>query len=114
VTEQYAILAARMKFKHNAFLQDLCTTEYRHLQNINAKIETEPYVPLSQILMSLKSYKDPTKGLFVMVQQQYDDEPVTFSYMAEVSQEVAGILLILPLLLEGRLRLTVSRYFRSS
>ena len=49
-----------------------------------------------------------------MVQQQYDDEPVTFSYMAEVSQEVAGILPILPLLLEGRLGLTVSRYFRSS
>ena len=35
--------------------------------------------------------------------------------MAEVSQEeVAGILPILPLLLEGRLELTQSRYFRSS
>ena len=34
--------------------------------------------------------------------------------MAEVSQEVAGILPILPLLLAGRLGLTVSRYFRSS
>ena len=113
-TEQSAIVAERMKYKQNAFLQDLCTTEYRHLHNVNAKIETEPYLPLSQILMSLKSYKDPTKGLFVMVQQQYDDEPVTFSYMAEVSQEVADILPILPLLLAGRLGLTVSRYFRSS
>ena len=34
--------------------------------------------------------------------------------MAEVSQEVAGILPILPLLLAGKLGLTVSRYFRSS
>ena len=49
-----------------------------------------------------------------MVQQQYDDEPVTFSYMTEVSQEVADILPILPLLLEGRLGLTVSFYFRPS
>ena len=64
--------------------------------------------------MSLKSYKDQTKGLFVMVQQQYNDEPVTFSYIIEVSQEVAAILPILPLLLKGRLGMKVSRYFRSS
>ena len=49
--------------------------------------------------MSIKSHRDPAKGLFVMVQQEYDDEPVTFSYMAEVNQEVAAILPILPLLL---------------
>ena len=48
-----------------------------------------------------------------MVQQQYDNEPVTFSYMVEISQEVAAILPILPLLLEGRLEMNVSRYFRS-
>ena len=53
--------------------------------------------------MSLKFYKDPTKGIFVMVQQQYDNEPVTFSYMVDVSQEVTAILPILLLLLEGRL-----------
>ena len=64
--------------------------------------------------MNLKSSKDPTKGLFVMVQQQYDDEPVTFSYMDDVSQEVAAILLLLPLLLEERLGMKVSHYFRSS
>ena len=38
-----------------------------------------------------------------MVNEQYDDEPVTFSYMVEISQEVAVILPILLLLLEGRL-----------
>ena len=64
--------------------------------------------------MSLKSYKDPTKGLFVVIQQQYDYEPDTFSYMVEVSQKVAGILPILPLILEGRLCLIVSCSFRSS
>ena len=68
VTEQSTIVAKTIKYKQNAFLQDLCTTEYRNLQNVNAEIETESYLPLSQILMSLKSYKDPTKGLFVMVQ----------------------------------------------
>ena len=47
VTEQLTIVVWKMKFKQNAFLQDLCTTEYRHLQNINAKIETPPYLPLS-------------------------------------------------------------------
>ena len=114
VTEQSSIVAERMKFKQSAFLQDLCTTEYKHLQNVNAEVDIEPYLPLSQILMSLKSHSDPAKGLFVMVQQEYDDEPVTFSYMAEVSQEVAAILPILPLLLEGRLGMNVSQYFRSS
>ena len=49
--------------------------------------------------MSLESYKNPTKGLFVMVQQQDYDESVTCSYMAEVSQKVAGILPILQTLL---------------
>ena len=49
-----------------------------------------------------------------MVQQEYDDEPVTLSYMAEVNQEVATILPILLLLLEGRLGMNVSQYFRSS
>ena len=58
--------------------------------------------------MSLKSHCDPTKSLFVMVQQEYYDEPVNFSYMAEVNQEVATILPILPLLLEERLGMNVS------
>ena len=64
--------------------------------------------------MSLKSYSNPTKCLFVMVQQEYDNEPVIFSYMAEVNQEVAAILPILPVILEGRLGMNVSQYFRSS
>ena len=114
VTEQSSIVAERMKFKQSAFLQDLCTTDYKHLQNVNVEVDIEPYLPLSQILMSLKSRRDPTKGLLVMVQHEYDDESVTFSYMAEVNQEVAAILPILPLLLEGRLGMNVSQYFRSS
>ena len=97
------IVAERMKFKHSAFLQDLCTTEYKHLQNVNAEVDIEPYFLLLQIRMSLKSHRDPTKGLFVIVQQKYNDELVTFSYMKEVNQKVAAILPIFPLLLEGRL-----------
>ena len=58
--------------------------------------------------MSLKPHRDPTKDLYVMVQQNYDDEPVTFSYMTEVNQEVAAILPILSLLLEGQLGMNVS------
>ena len=64
--------------------------------------------------MSLKSHRDPTKGLFVIVQQKYNDELVTFSYMKEVNQKVAAILPIFPLLLEGRLWMNISQYFRSS
>ena len=93
-------MAERLKFKQSAFLQDLCTTEYKNLQNINAEVDIEPYLPLSQILMSLKSHRDPTKGLFVMVQQKYDDEPVPFSYMTEVNQEVATIYLSFPYFLK--------------
>ena len=114
VTEQASIVAERMKHKQSAFLQDLCSTSYKHLQNVHAEVEAESCLPLSQILMSLLSHKDPTRKLFVMIQQTYDDEPVTFSYMAESSQEVASILPILPLLLEGRLGMNVSQYFRSS
>ena len=49
-----------------------------------------------------------------MVQQEYDDESVTFLYMAEVSHEVVVNLPIPPLFLEGRLGMNVSRYLRSS
>ena len=42
--------------------------------------------------MSLKSHRGPIKRLFLMIQQEYDDKPVVFSYMAEVNQEVAAIL----------------------
>ena len=42
VTEQSSIVAERMKFKQSAFLQDLCTTEYKHLQNVNADVDIEP------------------------------------------------------------------------
>ena len=75
-----------MKFKHNAFLQDLCTTEYTYLQNVNTEVDIELFLPLSQILVSLKFHKDQTKGIFVITQQKYDDEPVTFSYIDEVIQ----------------------------
>ena len=51
--------------------------------------------------MSLKSHRDLTKEILVVIQQEYDDAPVTFSCMAEVDQEVAGMLPIFPLLLEG-------------
>ena len=49
-----------------------------------------------------------------MVQQEYDDEAALVSYMVEFNQEVETILLILPLLLESRLAMNVSQYFRSS
>ena len=72
-----------------------------------------PFLPLSQILMILRLYTDPTKKLFVMVQHLYDNEPVTFSYMEEFSPEIAAILPILLLLLEGKLKVDVNMYFRS-
>ena len=74
-------MAERMKFKHNSFLQYLCTTEYKHLQNINTEVDIEPFLLLSQILMILKSRRNLTKGLFVMIEQEYDDDPVILSYM---------------------------------
>ena len=49
-----------------------------------------------------------------MVHQYYNDVLVTFSYMAEIDQEMAAILPILPLLLEGRLGMNVIRYLHSS
>lgn len=54
-------------------------------------MDIESFLPLSQILTSLKYHKDPTKGIFVMVQQEYDDNSVTFSYMVEVNQDIATI-----------------------
>ena len=60
VTEKSSIVAERMKSKQSAFLQDLCTTEYKYLQHINAEVDIEPFLPLLQILMSLKSRRDPT------------------------------------------------------
>ena len=67
VTEQSSIVAEEIKFKQSVFLQDLCTTEYKHFQNVNALVDIEPYLLLSQILISLKSYRDPTKVFSVIV-----------------------------------------------
>ena len=44
----------------------------------NEEVDIEPFLPLSQILMSLKSHIDPTKGIFVLVQQEYDDNQLYF------------------------------------
>ena len=37
ITEQSTIVVERMRFKHNTFLQDLCTTDYRHLQKMSTR-----------------------------------------------------------------------------
>ena len=100
VTEQSSIVAERMKSKQSAFLQNLFTTEYKYLQYVNAEVDIETYIPLSQILMSLKSYRDHTKGLFVMVQQEYDDELVTLSYMVEVTKKLQLFYLSFPYFLK--------------
>ena len=68
-----------------------------------------PFSLLSQMLMSLRSHKDKTNKILVIVKHLYDDESVTFSYMMEVGQEVAVILPILLLLLEGRLGMNFTR-----
>ena len=87
--------------------------EYKYLQNFNAEVDIEPFLPLSQILMILKSHRDLTKGVLIIVQHYCDDEPVTLSYIAIVSQDIATILPILQLLLDDRLGRNVSRYFQS-
>ena len=69
ITKQSSIVAEKIKSKQITFLQDLYKTEYKHLQNVYTEADIEPYLPLSQILLSLKSHRDPTKGLFVMIQQ---------------------------------------------
>ena len=100
-----------MKLKHSS------GPLHRRVQTcpkFNEEVDIENFLPLSQILMSLKSHIDPTKGIFVLVQQEYDDEPVIFLYMKEVNQEVVVISHILPLLLEGRLGMNFSQYFYSS
>ena len=49
-----------------------------------------------------------------MVQQEYNDEPLSFSCMVEVNQEITLILPIIPLLLEERLGMNGSQSFRFS
>ena len=64
--------------------------------------------------MILRFRKDPIRELLVMVQQKYDNEPVTFPHMSKSIQEVASIFPTLALMLKGRLGMDVGRYFRSS
>ena len=61
VTEQASIVVKRTKYKQSAFLHDLRSTSYKHLQNVNTEVDLEPFLPLSQILMRLGSHKDPIK-----------------------------------------------------
>ena len=95
-----SIITERMKYNQSAFLHDLYSTLYKHLQNINAEMDVETFISLSPISMSLRSYKDPIKILFATIQQRSDDKLVTFSYMVEVNQEVTVVLPILLLLLK--------------
>ena len=67
MTEQSSIVAKRMKYKQSTFLQNLCSTTYKHIKNIHAKVIVEPYLPLSNILTNLRSHKDSARKLFVMV-----------------------------------------------
>ena len=68
-----------------------------NIYNENAEAHIESILPLSHI------FKKKSKGFFMMVQQQYDDELIKLSYMYKVSQELTVILPILPLLLGDRL-----------
>ena len=95
-------------------LHGLFSTSYKHLQNVNAEINVEYFLPLSQILISLRSHEDPTKTLCVMIQQKYDNDLVTFFCMIDVSQEVSSLLPILPLLLDHILGMKVDNFFRST
>ena len=57
----------------------------------NAEVDVEPFLPLSQMLTSLKSHRYSIKWPFVIVHQEYNDKPVICFYMAEVNHKVAAI-----------------------
>ena len=112
ITKKYSIVVERMKYNQNTFLYELYSMNYTHLHNFNIEVKVNPFPPLLQILMSLRSHRHPTKQLFMTIQQTYDDELFTVSYIVEVSQEEATILLVLSLLLKGRLGIKVDKSFR--
>ena len=49
-----------------------------------------------------------------MVQQPYSNNPVTFSYIDYLIQKVATVLSILLMILEGKIRMNIRRYFQST
>ena len=104
-------IAARMRTKQQNFSKIICVTHYDHFKNVHSSIEHPKNPILSQLLYNWRSTDDPTQRLFLMVEQDYEDFPTKFSYLASVQDEVSAILPVLPLILVGRLGPAANAWF---
>jgi hypothetical protein len=103
VPKRARAIADRMRTKQNHFLKSLVVTHYENFKNIHSTISHPKDLILSQLLYNWRSSEDSSTLLFIMIEQDYEEGPTKFSYLASLQDEVASILPVLPLVLMGRL-----------
>jgi hypothetical protein len=101
VPKRARAIADRMRTKQNHFLKSLVVTHYEHFRNIHSTISHPKDLILSQLLTNWRSSEDPSTRLFIMIEQDYEEGPTKFSYLASLQDKVASILPVLPLVLMG-------------
>jgi hypothetical protein len=92
-----------MQTKQQNFVKSTRATSYEHFKNIHSSIAHPKNRILSQLLYSCRSSDDASQRLFLMAEQEFEDCPMTFTYLALLQDEVSYILPVLPLILMGRL-----------
>ena len=60
-----------------------------------------PNVTMLGVLVALRSRTHPDRQLFICIQQEYEEGPVTFQYLTQFEQEADAIIPVLPLFLTG-------------
>ena len=111
VSPRARLIAERMKYKQANFLKSIRVSTYSHIANLHLQLDTFPFQVLSRILYNWRSCNDLDQRLFILVEQEYEDAPVKFSYSASLENEVDSILPVLPLILIGRLGERARQWF---
>ena len=71
-------------------------------------------INLLKILSSLRSKKYPQRQLFISIEQEYDEGPVTFQYSSEMENEADGIIPVIPLYIKGIFGNILNSWFKPS
>jgi hypothetical protein len=104
-------IASQMRTKQQNFLKSICVTHYDHFKNIHSSISHPENPILSQLLYNWRSADNSSQQLFLMVEQDFEDCPTKFSYLASLQDEASAILPVLPLILVGRLGQAAQAWF---
>lgn len=107
-------IAEKLRSRQADLISRCHTRNYDHIKNIHSVSPSADFVVLSRILMGMKSRVFVHQFLFVAAEQAYYGDPVKFTYLAEMADEVDSIIPVLPLILVGELGQEAQEWFKPS